>query len=271
MSEEEKEIQKKIDDSSQLSFDRNSIAENSTKVVKQIAKLLNLEFDDGEKDSDYFLYLLLHDYLLSRTLNIEWQQAIRKAFLGAELLYNFNTKASVDKLTQLWNVRATEDRFEEVVKLINKSEETDHPQKGFICFVDADHFKEINDTYGHKAGDDLLKKLALLLKDNTKSMTDFTSKIGGDEFTMIFTFPKADEERMRERIIKIHEKIKENLFIEIGGKRIYLRVSIGVAIITENSHYEEAKERADARLYEVKGQGKNKVVFEDSILEKSKH
>lgn len=70
--------------------------------------------------------------------------------------YRKSLEATIDPLTNLPNVRATKNRFEEVVKLIKRSQETDHPKKGFFCFIDADSFKEINDTYGHQSGDEIL-------------------------------------------------------------------------------------------------------------------
>lgn len=170
-------------------------------------------------------------------------------------------EAIIDPLTNLPNVRATKDRFEEVVKLIKRSRETDHPQKGFFCFIDADSFKEINDTYGHQSGDEILQKIADLIKSNIKATTDFVSRIGGDEFTMIFTFSPENEDEIKKRIREIHQIIDDQLFVEVNGKKVFLKVSIGVEEINQDSNYEGTKEKADQKLYTAKGKGENTVVF----------
>lgn len=79
---------------------------------------------------------------------------------------------------------------------------------------------------------------------------------------MIFTFSPEDEDIMiKKRILGIHQIIKDQLFIEVNGKKVSLKVSIGVEEINIDSHYEDTKNKADAKLYAAKNNGKNAVVF----------
>ncbi len=164
--------------------------------------------------------------------------------------------------------------------MIKASEGSSSEKSAFFCFIDADDFKQINETYGHNIGDQILIKLASLMNKLTKSESDFSARIGGDEFAMILVFPKNKRKIMIQRIRDIHQEITKNLHVSTAnGKRVSLQISIGVAeITTESANLEEVKDRADQLLYDAKDEGKNIVIFENqtptqerSILKKIKN
>lgn len=128
-----------------------------------------------------------------------------------------------------------------------------------IAMLDIDHFKNINDTYGHEAGDKALKVIANIIV-NTMRRADVVARFGGEEFCILATnmnrdntFPFFDE--LRQRISE--EKV------ETESGNIFMNVSIGVTTILEES-LERTINRADELLYKAKQGGRNRVVVDNS-------
>lgn len=125
-----------------------------------------------------------------------------------------------------------------------------------LMFIDLDGFKAVNDTFGHYYGDELLKYVAKLLRDNVRK-TDIVSRLGGDEFTIILSDIKSAEEakKIAEKIVA---KLKEPIIIE--HKVLNIGASIGIAIYPDHSKsIDELISLADSTMYEVKKSGKNGV------------
>jgi len=130
-----------------------------------------------------------------------------------------------------------------------------------IAIVDLDHFKLLNDCYGHLAGDECLKKIANLLKEFAKRPSDLCARYGGEEFILIWgdtTFEQAKSmaEQILKKIRQLHIINKSSLINE------YLTASIGVAsmIPDKNSNVDDLIKKADEMLYTAKRTGRNKVV-----------
>jgi diguanylate cyclase (GGDEF)-like protein len=124
-----------------------------------------------------------------------------------------------------------------------------------VVFFDIDHFKNINDTYGHDAGDIVLKSLGLLFRRYARDI-DMIGRFGGEEFVAIL--PNTDKEGayvFAEKLRKIVEKTK----FMYKNTRIYVTVSGGVAERREVNSKEELLKLADERLYKAKKSGRNKV------------
>ncbi|WP_324172913.1 diguanylate cyclase [Sulfurimonas sp.] len=122
-----------------------------------------------------------------------------------------------------------------------------------IMLIDIDFFKKINDTYGHKIGDNILIEFANIL-NNSKRNVDILGRWGGEEFLII-----CPETNLKETEIfaqKIRKNIENFSFREIG----YLTCSIGVAQYDKNDKKEDTFMRADKALYEAKNNGRNKVI-----------
>lgn len=114
-----------------------------------------------------------------------------------------------------------------------------------LLFVDVDGLKKVNDTYGHRAGDNYLRKVVDILKSFTRS-SDLVIRWGGDEFVVLLHTDERGAGIVRNRIYRI----MENSQIEIGAERIKPSVSIGIAEIRDS--FPEALALADRRMYEEK-------------------
>lgn len=130
-------------------------------------------------------------------------------------------------------------------------------------FLDIDHFKRINDSLGHDAGDELLKVLAGHIKGSTRSHEDVVARFGGDEFCILISLHNRDEARhMAQRIMQ-----KMKLPIELAGRRMVMTTSIGISVFPDDGRTcEELLKNADLALYQSKGAGRNSLHFFSSNL-----
>lgn len=133
-------------------------------------------------------------------------------------------------------------------------------QKQFaMLMVDLDHFKKINDQYGHAFGDKVLRSFGALLKQ-TKRKSDIVGRFGGEEF--VFLLPNTDLAGAVEYTERFHTKLKERSLIS-GGNAVPLTVSIGVALYDGTDKDGEIKTliaNADHALYQAKETGRDKTV-----------
>ncbi len=164
--------------------------------------------------------------------------------------------AITDPLTGLGNRRYITQRFEAILSEINS-------RGGMLAFMmlDIDHFKQINDQYGHDAGDEVLKKIAGRLRKATRP-TDVTGRLGGEEFCILMQFADANHSspELFERILK---SISHKPF-NIGNHQILVTVSIGISTYQQNSDecsMEMLFKSADEKLYEAKMAGRNRVAY----------
>lgn len=171
--------------------------------------------------------------------------------------------AMQDELTGLANRRALEQMLADEV---TRSQRHGHPLS--IMMADVDRFKSINDTYGHRAGDEVLRELARLLAEKLRSI-DKAARYGGEElFVMMPETPLAEAHRLAERI---RSAVEAHTFVvdpEDDEPPIPLRltVSLGVAGLPDSATTLEALvEIADRALYDAKHQGRNRVVVAGAV------
>ncbi|HTU80997.1 MAG TPA: GGDEF domain-containing protein [Candidatus Acidoferrales bacterium] len=159
-----------------------------------------------------------------------------------------------DGLTGIMNRRAFFSALERAV-----SGGTNH---GVICVFDIDHFKKINDTYGHATGDELLVRLAETIEESVRT-SDAVARLGGDEFA-VFIHPPVERDDV-ERILKRITSVMK-LPVTIRGKDVRASVSVGAALIGGESmdEVQEALERADAALYQAKTAARGSYSFSDA-------
>ena len=131
-------------------------------------------------------------------------------------------------------------------------------QPASMIMLDIDHFKKVNDTYGHPFGDEIIKGVADCIRNNMRE-TDIAGRYGGEEFTLILVDTNLkDAEFVAQRIRKSIEAMKTNY----QGKDIKVTASFGVAHITGNvPNYESWIKAADLGLYIAKDTGRNKVAI----------
>ena len=162
--------------------------------------------------------------------------------------------AVTDGLTGLYNHRFFTEKLDQEVM---RAERFNHPIS--VLMLDVDYFKKFNDTHGHPAGDEVLKRLAFILVENVREV-DTVARYGGEEFVVVL--PQTDKkhaEQVAEKIRSIVASTKfPNAETQPKGK---LTVSIGVACLPMDGHTPaEIVLSADNALYKAKGEGRNKVV-----------
>lgn len=156
----------------------------------------------------------------------------------------------LDTLTGLPNRSAYDSRIQEEYQRWLRQ-----PQPLCIAVMDIDHFKKINDTYGHSVGDKTLKIVASTLKKHLRA-TDFLARYGGEEFVAILLNSGPNEvaaplEKVRLAVEKIPFKVKD--------KPLNITISIGYTQLLESDNIHTAFDRADKALYEAKDTGRNRV------------
>lgn len=125
-----------------------------------------------------------------------------------------------------------------------------------LLVLDLDHFKSVNDRFGHDVGDRVLAKLGALLSSSTRQ-SDFAARWGGEEFVLLL--PETDEIAIRAIADKLRDLIAETAFEALPGERV--TVSVGAGARRRKETYHELFLRVDKALYRAKDQGRNRVVM----------
>ncbi len=129
-----------------------------------------------------------------------------------------------------------------------------------VMMMDIDRFKEVNDRYGHAAGDMVLREFARRLKANVRG-ADLTARLGGEEF--LIAMPDARQDTVAAAAERLRHAIESPPF-QLGELTIDVTVSIGVAMAAPSDDPDDVIDRADAALYESKAGGRNRVTFRDA-------
>ncbi|RTE86981.1 MULTISPECIES: GGDEF domain-containing protein [Gammaproteobacteria] len=162
-------------------------------------------------------------------------------------------KSLQDSLTKLPNRAAFEERLELEFKRWQR-----YGTPLAIAVADIDHFKRINDSYGHIAGDKTLQVIANMLKKSLRG-TDFVARFGGEEFVIIF--PQTELTGLLEPLEKARKRIQSIPF-KFKNNDISITISVGAAEFKDQDTMSTVFERADKALYEAKQQGRNRVVID---------
>jgi diguanylate cyclase (GGDEF)-like protein len=159
-------------------------------------------------------------------------------------------RARTDELTGLPNFRAFRERLDAELERVDR-----YPAHFGVLVLDLDRFKKYNDTFGHLAGNDALRRVAQSIRDTVRSV-DFAARYGGEEFAIIL--PQVDVHA----VAAIAERIRMNIeALPAPPDGAPVTVSIGAAIYPSDARDREALFRtADERLYEAKKAGRNRVV-----------
>ncbi|MFQ2353101.1 GGDEF domain-containing protein [Aeromonas dhakensis] len=159
--------------------------------------------------------------------------------------------SDVDTLTGLLNRSAMERDLECAAE---RFKQTGKPL--CIAMVDADHFKKVNDTYGHAFGDIVLQTIANRMEDSLR-LRDQVYRYGGEEFLVLL--PDTDISLAVKVMDRLRQTVSSKAIKDHNNKTI-LTVSIGITELKKSDHLQEAKERADEALYKAKESGRNCVI-----------
>ena len=169
------------------------------------------------------------------------------------------TESIKDALTGLYNRRYLEEILEREIRRAARSD-----QAMGILMIDLDHFKTFNDTYGHEAGDAVLRATGSFLARSVRA-EDIVCRFGGEEFVVIL--PTADVEAARARAERIRSKMSELIVLHQGRSLGRITVSIGVsALPTHGTSPKELLEAADAALYRAKREGRDRVALAQPLV-----
>ncbi|WP_372762127.1 GGDEF domain-containing protein [Pseudoalteromonas sp.] len=159
-------------------------------------------------------------------------------------------KSLLDGLTKLPNRAAFDERYHHEMHLYNVQ-----PSDITLVVIDVDHFKDVNDRFGHTAGDITLQVIAKALKNSIEA-TDFIARYGGEEFVILM--PNTVLETAAVRLNKLKENIKKIPF-KFKSKQIEITVSLGATQFKPGDTVLKAFDRADDALYEAKNSGRDRL------------
>ncbi|MGO9875819.1 MAG: diguanylate cyclase [Acidimicrobiia bacterium] len=183
-------------------------------------------------------------YLEITTRHASERIAMLRAFAKSE------TQARTDPLTGLWNRRSLENRVRELSR-----DATPYA----LAYGDLDHFKVLNDTHGHEAGDQALRLFARVLRDSVRP-GDITARYGGEEFVIVLPDCKT------ETATKILERLREQLALTLTNGRVpAFTVSFGVASSTDADNFDEVVAIADRALLTAKTDGRNRTILATAL------
>lgn len=201
----------------------------------------------------------INDYLTvpvdKNEMAVRVRTQLHRKFYQDELKAQYQRSVSMaltDGLTGLYNRHYLNTHLGNMIKHAARSS-----KKLALMIMDVDHFKNVNDTYGHDAGDMVLRQLAEIITKTARA-TDLPARFGGEEFVMLM--PETDPTSALGVANRMRELVEKTLFaVDNNRNTIKLTISIGIANIIENDDAEKLLKRADEALYIAKNSGRNNV------------
>lgn len=169
----------------------------------------------------------------------------------AQLEASLAEAAATDAQTKLLNRRSMLALFQQVERVMRKSS-----KNCCIALLDIDHFKQVNDRFGHDVGDEVLIGLSEIIRRHMRA-DEAAARWGGEEF--ILAWPDQPLNVAQQRANRLRELINEQSF---AGGKLRITASIGIALWVADETLEVALKRADTALYRAKSEGRNRVVLE---------
>lgn len=203
---------------------------------------------------DYLIKPIQHKVLAAKLLAMSRIANMRNRLVGMNK--RLEALSTTDYLTELPNRRAFEMSLsDEMAKAAR------HEQALSIAVLDIDHFKNINDRYGHDVGDEVLRQVSARLKNSLRK-GDVVGRIGGEEFGLCLSHTGSkDAVSACER----YRTIIADTPVVTGEHTLHLTVSVGVTAYCENLTQLELIKLADKALYEAKSKGRNRTVYNECL------
>ncbi len=215
----------------------------------------------GEGDGQRHIAFVSSPIVATSGATIGYVVVLRDVTAQARLTRRLAYEASHDSLTRLPNRR----HFEEMVGIAidaARARGTSHT----VVYIDLDYFKRVNDTMGHRIGDELLRDVAARMSRNVRG-NDVLARIGGDEFALLL------HECTTEDAMRVADTIRESIETasrELVGDRAFVGASVGIASLDGDTHDAAAVlDEADRACYAAKAGGRNAVVAAASIVKGS--
>lgn len=200
-------------------------------------------------------------FLLQREQNVVLEKRVNERTQALEEANRRLQEISItDALTGISNRRHFDDMLQQEIKRAQRSGEP----LGLLL-IDIDHFKSVNDTYGHQNGDEVLRHIAQVLRDNVRRETDMLARYGGEEFCVLLpnTTPEGAEhfgELLRQAVAV--EPIDVTIHETGSTHTLHLTISIGVSALVPDTldDCERLLAAADAAVYDAKHAGRNRTI-----------
>ncbi|MFT5814614.1 MAG: diguanylate cyclase [Psychroserpens sp.] len=220
----------------------------ATVIILGVFSAVNIHLSHPLTDLIFTLIIFIFVAGICLVVNLIGQRTLYQNYLLINRLYK---DSITDGLTKLNNRRS----FQEQIETLNSIAARDDVALGLV-FIDADYFKRINDSCGHSMGDELLKKLARVIKDKCRRTEDIAFRIGGDEFAVILY--AVNRAKLEQMCLEIVENVA-NFNLNNNGKILKTSVSVGAALKTKGTKISSDKlvKLADEYLYEAKENGRN--------------
>ncbi|MFO7649665.1 diguanylate cyclase [Halomonas campaniensis] len=167
--------------------------------------------------------------------------------------------ASTDPLTGLLNRRAFEQRLQQEVALMQRG-----ASSSSLMLIDLDHFKTVNDTLGHKAGDEVIVRFAYMCREVFRQ-ADVIGRWGGEEFVVML--PRASVMEAERAAERLRQTLESTPMVDTATPPLYVTASIGVCSLNGASSMDECLHRTDELLYQAKENGRNCTVCEQEKVE----
>ena len=232
-------IRLSVEDSSKIEELQEALSEQLIHIVGAVDSLKN---EEKKRDGD----LLVTYKAMKKRIELMEQEAEKVQ----EFIEEERKQARKDALTGLPNRTAYNEIMTHQIEQFNRYKE---PLSLVIC--DLDHFKKVNDSYGHLAGDKVLSLVAKILAKTTRN-ADLVMRYGGEEFAIVL--PSTQAEKAAQTMDKIRRLICKSPF-NYRGEPISISMSFGVCEAREGDSIESLFSRADVALYKAKGNGRNTV------------
>ncbi len=224
--------------------------------------------EDGEQGSRQLVRALdmgVNDYLVPPVERLELiarvRTQVRRKRYSDRLWENFHISmqlATTDAVTGLYNRHYMNSHLETLLRSARRN-----AKPLSLAMLDIDHFKPVNDTYGHAAGDEILQEFATRIARNVRGV-DLAARYGGEEFVVVM--PDTSRHDATAIVERLRRTVSDEPFILSDGTRISITVSIGLARLDDKTKVaSDLLEQADTALYQAKREGRNRVVaFEDN-------
>ena len=211
----------------------------------------------GNEDGEISALFLKHganDYIKKPFSKEEFSVRVNNSIEALENIQTIMNYANRDYLTGLYNRRYFFQTMNDYVNDVKESGE-----RFAVAMIDIDHFKKINDTYGHDIGDKVIITLADILRSST-SPRDVVARFGGEEFCIVLK--NINRYSAQDILERIRSEVENYSFSVDKDKYIKFTISIGALLHNDEDELEETINEADMMLYKAKNGGRNQIVFE---------
>ena len=240
--------------STDIQVDQESVSRNHCKLINTGQTIMLRDL--GSTNGTYVNDELVDEYVLRDGDFIKVGRCIFTFLVGNNIENAYHEEiyrlTTIDGLTQVFNKRYFIETLEREMGRAQR-----YRRHLSLIMFDIDHFKEINDTYGHLAGDHILRQLAATIKSRIRR-EDILARYGGEEFAIVL--PEIDRANASTFAEKVRQLVERSVF-EFEETRIPLTVSVGVSLLgPETDSCETLIKAADENLYRAKEQGRNRVI-----------